>query len=109
MYLEGPVVTLSKNQYTIRVIYPPNYPYKKPEAYVQDDDVIEYCKQRGMHGFHHLGVSSEGLRLCIMGESDQVNKGWTPNQTGITILEYAIMWLHAYEFKKVRGYWPLPE
>ncbi len=111
LYLEGPVVTMSKNQYTVRVIYPDTYPFHKPEAYILDKDVIQYCSASGRagHSYHNYGQKQDGLHLCIMGATDTVNKGWTPNQTGITILEYAIMWLHGYEFKKVRNYWPLPE
>lgn len=111
LYLEGPAITLSKNQYTLRVTYPEKYPFEKPEAYVRDSDVIDYCKLPGNagHGFHNTGIDSNGLRLCLMSYQDTVNTGWTPNQTGLTILEYAIMWLHAYEFKRARGFWPLPE
>lgn len=112
LYLEGPVVTLSNNQYTVRVVYPSEYPSKKPEGFVLDPDVRHFCNIPGNsgHTFHNYGANSpHGVHLCLMGYDDSVNKGWTPNQSGITILEYAIMWLHAYEFKRSRGYWPLPE
>jgi hypothetical protein len=110
LYLEGPVISMSNNMYLLRVVYPSEYPYKKPEAFVRDSDVINFCKNKGYHDFHHQGYSEiHGLNLCVMGSTDNVNKGWTPNQTGITILEYAIMWLHGYEVKKVSGKWPLPE
>lgn len=112
MYLEGPVLTMSQNQYVLRVVYPPEYPAAKPDGYVRDKDVIDFCSQDGHrgHSYHNYGHdSANGLKLCVMDRDDSVNKGWTPNQTGISILEYSIMWLHAYEFKKARGYWPLPE
>ncbi len=110
--LEGPVVTLNKNQYVLRIVYPDNYPSTKPDSYVRDQDVIDFCKRSGNQGhtYHNYGVTpGQGLKLCLMDPNDRVNKGWTPNQTGITILEYSIMWLHAYEFKRAHGYWPLPE
>lgn len=112
MHLEGPVLTMSQNQYVLRIVYPPEYPAAKPEGYVRDADVIDFCSQDGRrgHAYHNYGNDPmNGLKLCVMDRDDSVNKGWTPNQTGISILEYAIMWLHAYEFKKARGYWPLPE
>ncbi|MDD2744958.1 MAG: hypothetical protein PHU93_00295 [Candidatus Gracilibacteria bacterium] len=111
MYLKGPVITMSGNQYILQIVYPDTYPFTKPECYVKDRDVIDFCSksENSGHNYHNYGSSSGGLRLCVMDQNDRVNKGWTPNQTGITILEYSIMWLHAYEFKRVRGYWPLPE
>lgn len=112
MRLEGPVVTMSKNQYILRIIYPDQYPFMKPEGYIRDADVVSFCNksENQGHRFHNYGKTvPHGLKLCLMNQNDTVNKGWTPNQTGITILEYAILWLHAYEFKRIRGYWPLPE
>ena len=111
LYLEGPVVTLSNNMYVVRVVYPEKYPAEKPEGYVMDRDVVQFCTLPGNagHGYHNYGEKSHGLHLCLMGYQDSVNKGWTPSQTGITILEYSIMWLHAYEYKRSRGDWPLPE
>jgi hypothetical protein len=112
MILEGPIITTSKNQYTVRVVYPEEYPYKKPEGYIRDRDVAEYCVQpqnRG-HNYHNFGFSHpHGLHLCLLGGSDNVYKGWTLNQTGISILEYSILWIHAYEYKRKTGRWPLRE
>jgi hypothetical protein len=112
MRLEGPVITMSGNRYILRIVYPLSYPALKPDGYVRDPDVVEFCNRnenRG-HPYHNYGVTQpHGLKLCVMDQDDTVNKGWTPNQTGITILEYSIMWLHAYEFKRARGKWPLPE
>ncbi len=110
LYLEGPVLSMSKNMYLLRVVYPPTYPYAKPEAYVRDEDVKRFCMKKGYHDFHHFDHDPiHGMKLCVMGATDNVNKGWTPNQSGVTILEYGIMWVHAYEFKQEKGYWPLPE
>lgn len=112
MRLEGPVLTMSQNQYVLRILYPSDYPARKPEGYVLDPDVVQFCSQEGRrgHAYHNYGHDPEnGLKLCVMDSDDTVNKGWTPNQTGISILEYSIMWLNAYEFKRARGYWPLPE
>ena len=107
--LEGPVVTLSGNQYTVRVVYGPDYPNHPPAGYVRDADVVDFCARSGGHAYHNYGKDKHGLRLCLLNPSDMVYKGWTPNQSGVTILEYAIAWLHAYEFKRARGVWLLPE
>ncbi len=110
LYLEGPVLSMSKNMYLLRVVYPNDYPYSKPEVYVRDEDVVKFCMGKGSHDFHHYENDPiHGMRLCVMGATDNVNKGWTPKQSGVTLLEYGIMWIHGYEFKKVNGYWPLPE
>jgi hypothetical protein len=112
MWLEGPVITMSRNKYFLRIVYPDQYPSVKPDGYVRDEDVVNFCNksQNQGHNFHNFGYHTpHGLKLCLMNQNDAINKGWTPNQTGITILEYAILWLHAYEFKRARGNWPLPE
>ncbi len=112
LYLEGPVLTMSKNQYTVRVTYPENYPYSPPSGYVRDIDVAEFAASHGNagHGYHNYGIHPpHGLALCLLGKEDQVNKGWTPTQSGVTILQYAVAWLNAYEYKSITGQWPLPE
>ena len=112
MYLEGPVLTMSKNQYTVRIVYPENYPHVPPSAYVRDIDVAEFAGSdinRG-HKYHNYGIQPpHGLALCLLGRDDQVNKGWTPTQSGVTILQYAVAWLNAFEYKQSTGQWPLPE
>lgn len=112
LIIEGPIITSNKNQYLLRVVYPEEYPYKKPEGYVLDKDVMAFCSlpQNRGHNYHNYGIDSKhGLHLCLLGNGDSVNKGWTLNQTGITILEYAILWVHAYEYKRATGKWPLRE
>lgn len=104
--IEGPVMSASLNVYQIRVAYEAEYPARPPTAFIIDKDVSEFCSKEGNvgHNFHNYGMKNHGLGLCLMAQDE-----WTPQHSGISVVEYAIAWINAYECKRVRGYWPLRE
>ena len=118
LYIEAKLCTRSWNQYLVRIYYPNDYPYNPPVAILFDRDVIQYCTgpQGGRHNFHNYGVSEMhgGLMLCVMNPSDNgtIGHGWQPkDMSAKTILERAVLWLHAYEVKRAdpSKSWALPE
>ncbi len=104
LYIEGPVVSRSFNAYRIRVRYPEEYPYAPAEGYVLDQDVRDYARNISAHTLHHYGDTGDewGMQLCLQDISE-----WKINDSGISIAQFTILWLNAYEFFRIKGYWPL--
>lgn len=111
LYAEGPFITHNGNCYRVRAWYPKNYPYEAPNVVVCDADVVEFCKNRGYHEFHHLGYDGElgGIKLCVLKPDGSSGQGWEPKFSVVTALNLAAAWLHAYEAKRAGGRWILPE
>jgi hypothetical protein len=111
LLIRGVLITLNLNAYKVEVRYPKTYPFIAPSAAILDADVVNFVKGKGCHEYHHLGVNSDnqGINLCVMRPDDGKGNGWKPEMTGITILNLAAAWLHAYEVKRTTGEWILPE
>lgn len=112
LYTEGPLITKSKNLYTVRLIYPDNYPYSPPAGVVMDRDVLRWCKEKGAHEYHQYGEhTSGGLHMCLLSADDTYGNttGWKPTDSAISLLYTAGLWLNGFEVKKQTGIWILPE
>ena len=105
LYIEGPVVSMSQNAYLIRVLYHAEYPFYAPAAFVVDEDVIKEALKSDAHLMHNYGVRPNwGLQLCFQ-NSDE----WKPKDSGISVVQYAIAWVNAFEYCKSTGRWPLKQ
>ncbi|MDD2487379.1 MAG: hypothetical protein PHS92_03345 [Candidatus Gracilibacteria bacterium] len=110
LFVEGPLITRSNNVYLARAYYPSNYPYSPPSPIITDRDVVDFCNTYGMHNFHNYGTFRDvGIKLCVMKPDDVIGEGWKLNYSVVTIINYMALWLHAYEYKKEKGIWLLPE
>ena len=105
LFLEGPVASVSGNLYVIRVRYGANYPYEAPAGFVLDEDVIEYASRHGNHQLHNYGREGDwGLRLCT-----QASGEWRTIDSAISMVQYTIAWINAYEYFQCTGRWLLKE
>lgn len=108
-YIEGYLITNSKNIYRCRICYSANYPYEKPRSIVLDEDVVQTCLTNGVHNYHNHGRDGDGIRLCIFLEDSAQGLGWKPYYSIISLIIWTAEWLHAYEVKKETAIWILPE
>ncbi|MFC1960760.1 hypothetical protein ACFLYO_08620 [Chloroflexota bacterium] len=84
-----------KRTHLVKIIYPPDYPARPPEAYVLKPYI--YSQK---HQF-------EDGQLCLFNPKDGTTYGWNPSRsTVVTVAGWAIQWLYAYYTWKQIGVWP---
>lgn len=88
LLLEGVLRTAYGRSYTIHFVFPDDYPYSAPKAYVPS-----ISRSDVPHRFR------DGS-LCI-----QRNE-WSPSYTSAVIVGWAAHWLHAYEIWDRTREWP---
>lgn len=74
--------------YLLRVVYPEDFPYEGPRAYV-DEPIIEESPHRWRDG-----------SLCFLGDVEP------PNLSGKIVLDWSIAWLRIFENWLDTGSWP---
>jgi len=77
-----------KTRYLLRVVYPRDFPYEEPKAYI-DQPQIEYAKHRWNDG-----------SLCIEGDAEP------PALSGKIVMDWAINWIRAFEHWLDTDNWP---
>jgi len=79
------------NYYEIAVVYPDNFPYEAPKAYILEPKIS---------GAKHM--FSDGS-LCLFAPFDRT---WEEKTTAATIVTWVATWIFAYEMWKETGEWP---
>ncbi|MFZ4813466.1 MAG: hypothetical protein ACOYL5_02940 [Phototrophicaceae bacterium] len=81
--------------HTLKILYPPDYPNRPAEAYVQRPKIYSQKHQY------------EDGQLCLFNPKDGTNYGWNPSRsTAVTVAGWAIQWLYAYYTWRSTGDWP---
>jgi len=83
------IVQGRKAKYLLRVVYPKDFPYEEPKAYI-DKPKIEHAEHRWI----------DDKSLCIEGNVEP------PNLSGKIIIDWSINWIKAFENWLDTGYWP---
>lgn len=86
---------LQERQHTIKILYPPEYPNRPPEAYVLSPDIYS-----PKHQF-------EDGQLCLFNPKDGVAYGWNPaTSTAVTVAGWSIEWIYSFYTWRATGAWP---
>jgi ubiquitin-protein ligase len=93
--VEVNLLGLREREHTLKILYPPDYPERPPEAYPVSPKL--YSEK---HQF-------EDGQLCLFNPKDGKDYGWNPaRSTAVTISAWAINWLYAYYTWRATGNWP---
>lgn len=86
---------LRQPEHELKIVYPPNYPLRPPEAYVLKPKIFSEKHQY------------EDGQLCLFNPKDGESYGWNPSRsTAVTVAGWAIQWLYAYYTWRATGDWP---
>ncbi len=86
---------LKRREHTVKILYPPEYPNRPPEAYV-----ITPSLYSPKHQF-------EDGQLCLFNPKDGITYGWNPStSTAVTVAGWAIEWIYAFYTWRATGRWP---
>lgn len=89
------LVGLPQRRHSLRILYPPEYPNRPPEAYVLSPRI--YSQK---HQF-------EDGQLCLFNPKDGIAYGWNPStSTAVTVTGWAIEWIYSYYTWRATGNWP---
>jgi ubiquitin-protein ligase len=89
------ITGIPQREHMVKILYPPDYPVRPPEAYVLKPYIYSH-----KHQF-------EDGQLCLFNPKDGTTYGWNPSRsTAVTVAGWAIQWLYAYYTWKQIGVWP---
>lgn len=93
----GKIKTYSQTNYVVAIVYPKDYPFSEPRAYVLQP-FIPATEHRFKDG-----------HLCLY-EHEGRGQGFESGKTtAVTVVGWTSAWLHAYEIWRKTGNWPILE
>lgn len=101
MYVKGFIITTLGGRYDFVMQYPYSYPSVPPETGIIHQKIISEEVP------HTYGIMIKGgKKICIFANSGIGS--WDPIEyTGLTTIQRASGWCHAYEIWKITKQWPI--